>query len=100
VRNKQLTDDIDSQIAAAAHACYLITVINRLLHFMKNKNPHTSGVASEAKQRKIVQIATSQSREEENLYALCDDGTVWKFRWIIAEEPETVEYWAKLPAIS
>ena len=44
--------------------------------------------------RKIIQIASSESSEDTNRIALCDDGTVWEYIWpkpIYEDVPATPE---------
>lgn len=45
--------------------------------------------------RKVIQITTSKSQDalnqyiNESLYALCDDGTVWRYNW--SKSPQWIQ---------
>lgn len=48
--------------------------------------------------RKIIQIASASETADRyaQIYALCDDGTVWR---MVAREPESACAWAPLPNV-
>jgi hypothetical protein len=47
-------------------------------------------------ERKIVQIAVAQGGDWPTLYALCDDGTLWRHQQPMAMTPTP---WARVPPI-
>lgn len=47
--------------------------------------------------RRVIQIATSESDDDRMVLALCDDGTLWRYK--PTGKPDGSFFWAKLPPV-
>ncbi len=51
-------------------------------------------------ERKIVQLATCAAENGHSLYALCNDGSVWEYEWLPAEDEPRWKRLADIPQLS